>query len=167
MELKEIITMLFIILFSVCYGVMLYFKVKGNLLAAVSELIAIAEKTDLKGSEKMAQVVSSLYAMIPVPFKKLLTEERVQDIAQFVFDSMRKYAEEYKTKTEEQAKSESPETGDTIGRDIAIGIVSDLLEMTIEQMAEYAETHFGITLEESATEKDYIEVIVRNVLNKV
>lgn len=54
---------------------MLFFKVRGNVLGAVSELIALAEASGLTGSEKMSQVVNGLYVKIPTPLKKTFTPD--------------------------------------------------------------------------------------------
>lgn len=98
MEINEVINLGLVILCSAGFGVMLYFKVKGNLFAAVSELIAVAEATNLVGSEKMAQVVSELMNLVPMPLNKILTPEKLEVIAQYVFDWMRRYADEYMAK---------------------------------------------------------------------
>lgn len=95
MTYVQIINIVCYVLCVVLFGVMLYFKIRGNAVGAVSELIAMAEETDLAGSEKMALVVSKLYERIPAAFKGFLTEEKLQEIAQWVFDWMRKYALAY------------------------------------------------------------------------
>lgn len=109
MVANQIISLCLVILCFAGFGVMLYFKVKGNLFAAVSELIAIAEATNLAGTEKMAQVVSGLMAMVPAPLNKFLTAEKLEILAQYVFDWMRKYADEYMAKKLQEENSKTTE----------------------------------------------------------
>jgi len=95
-----IIEILIVVLCAVAYGVALYFRTKGDLFSAVTELIARAEESDLPGKEKMAGVVAELYKRVPEPFKGVLNEEAIRRIAQHVFDWMRQYANTYNNHTE-------------------------------------------------------------------
>ena len=75
MNVFDILEIVIVALCAITYGFMLYFKVKGNVLGAVSELIALAEETGLAGSEKMAKVVDELYEKVPGPLKRVLNKE--------------------------------------------------------------------------------------------
>ena len=96
MSIIEVLEILIVIICAITYGLMLYFKVKGNLAEGVSELIALAEKTGLPGNEKMTQVVETMYERVPKWLKKILNKHELEKIAQWVFDWMRRYADEYK-----------------------------------------------------------------------
>lgn len=100
MDFLSVLEIIVVVICAITYGFMLFFKVRGNVLGAVSELIALAEASGLTGSEKMSQVVNGLYVKIPAPLKKIFTPERLQSIAQTIFDWMRKYADEYKANSE-------------------------------------------------------------------
>jgi hypothetical protein len=100
MDFLSVLEIIVVVICAITYGFMLFFKVRGNVLGAVSELIALAEASGLTGSEKMSQVVNGLYVKIPTPLKKIFTPERLQSIAQTIFDWMRKYADEYKANSE-------------------------------------------------------------------
>ena len=101
----SVLEILIVIICAVTYGLMLYFKVKGNITEGVSELIALAEKTGLPGNEKMAQVVDAMYEKVPAWLKKILNKYELEKIAQWVFDWMRRYADSYKN--EESTKAET------------------------------------------------------------
>lgn len=58
----------------------------------VSYLITEAAKLDLTGAEKMSDVVDKLYQYVPDIFKKLFTKERLEKIAQSVYDTMKEFA---------------------------------------------------------------------------
>ena len=51
--------------------------------------------SDLLGPEKMGYVVKKLYETIPMPLRTIFTLERLQVLAQEVYDNMKKYALEY------------------------------------------------------------------------
>ena len=74
------------------YAVKIYFKIRGNVFEAASELIALAEGTGLDGAEKMALVVEELYNCIPAWLKKIFSRDDLQNIAQGVFNWMKQYA---------------------------------------------------------------------------
>lgn len=107
MSVIDVLEMLIVIICAVTYGLMLYFKVKGNLTEGVSELIALAEKTGLPGNEKMAQVVEAMYERVPKWLKKILNKYELEKIAQLVFDWMRKYADAYKEELSEQEETDA------------------------------------------------------------
>ena len=95
MTIINILEIMIVLICVFVYGFMLYFKVKGNLMEGVSELIALAEETGLPGNEKMEQVVNSMYEKVPKWLKKILNKHELEKIAQWIFDWMRKYADTY------------------------------------------------------------------------
>ena len=95
MEPDKIITIVSIALTVIVFAWGLSQRVRGDSAAAVSGFIAEAEKTGLLGSEKMALVVGWLYEMIPLPFKKILNKGSLENLAQKIFDYMKKYANAY------------------------------------------------------------------------
>lgn len=101
----------------VCYAIVFilgWFSItEKNIYSIVSKLIALAEETGLTGPEKMEMVVNGLYAIVPLAFKKILSKEKLQEIAQKVFDYMKSYALDYlaqkaKEQTKGQIKVERP-----------------------------------------------------------
>lgn len=67
MDFLSVLEIIVVVICAITYGFMLFFKVRGNVLGAVSELIALAEASGLTGTEKMSQVVNGLYVKIPAP----------------------------------------------------------------------------------------------------
>lgn len=106
MSFGEILDIILIILYVGGIAARAYLKARNNVSEAVSGLIAIAEESELTGPEKMAQVVAALNERVPVPFRGILTEERLEAIAQEVFNWMRLYAKN-RAKAEKK-KSEDP-----------------------------------------------------------
>ena len=92
MDKSVILNIVLIVLCAALYGLRLYFKTKGSVFEAASQFIAEIESSGLVGPEKMAYVVSRLFALIPIPLKSIFTESRLQEIAQEVFDTMKEYA---------------------------------------------------------------------------
>ena len=72
MDFLSVLEIIVVAICAITYGFMLFFKVRGNVLGAVSELIALAEASGLTGSEKMSQVVNGLYVKIPTPLEENL-----------------------------------------------------------------------------------------------
>ena len=95
MDIDKIIAIASFVLTIIVFAWGLYQKVKGDAAKSVSSLIAVAETTGLVGKDKMELVVSWLYEKIPVPFKTILSKDTLEDLAQGVFDYMRKYADAY------------------------------------------------------------------------
>lgn len=58
----------------------------------VSYLITEAAKLDLTGSQKMSEVVNELYGYVPAVFKKFFTKEKLEQIAQSVYNTMKEFA---------------------------------------------------------------------------
>lgn len=165
MEIMEIAGLCLVVLCGGAFGAMLYFKVKGNVLAAVSTLIAQWEETDLPGVEKMYNVVRQLYELVPAPLRKLLTKERLEAIAQHVFDWMRKYAEEYRKKLEvpTEGSTESVSTEDFSWQETAVEIIVEMMNMTLQQLKEMAIT-YGVDPEGLTLKKDFASAILRVML---
>lgn len=167
MSVTEIISVVMVVICAIVAGFMFYYRVRGNVFGAVSELIAIAETTGLAGPEKMAQVVASLAKMVPAWLRKVLTDKRLEKIAQWVFDWTRKYADEYRKKLAASPDGElTEEETDALGASAAADLISSLFNMTKEPLKKKAE-EYGVKLEGAETNKDIIEAIVLAVLNKV
>lgn len=95
MTTSQIINIVLIVLCAAVYGVTLYFKTRGSATEAAEQLIAEIEQSGLLGKDKMAFVVSRLVEMIPFPLRSVFTVARLQELAQEVFDNMKRYALEY------------------------------------------------------------------------
>ena len=166
MNALKIVEIIIILLCVIVYGFMLYFKVKGNVVGAVSELIVLAEKTGLSGSEKMAQVVDALYSKIPAFLRKTFTKDRLKDIAQWVFDWMQKYADTYAEKSKDDAsEAELKETAIAVSTEAVAELVSELMNAGLHELQEKAVEH-GIITDGLKTKKEYIHAIILAVLNK-
>ena len=85
MTTAQIVNIVLVVLCAAVYGVSLYFKTRGSATEAATQFIAEIENSGLIGAEKMAYVVSQLYAIIPAPLKAVFTEERLRILAQAVF----------------------------------------------------------------------------------
>lgn len=86
LEVIAIITFIFLVGFL---------DIKAKMFIDIEQLIAEAEKLDTTGAHKMEYVVGKIYTAL-VPFAKAyFTKERIQSIAQAVFDRIRAYAENY------------------------------------------------------------------------
>ena len=166
MGLLDIIEIIIIAVCAITYGFMLYFKVKGNVLGAVSELIALAEETGLTGSEKMAQVVAALYEKVPGPLKKILNEPCLEKIAQTIFNWMRKYSDEYQ---KSQQKEPTPiKSEDEIRAEVAAAaadLVSELLKLTVAELKEKAEAD-GVELNGATRKDDIMKAFLAELLKK-
>ncbi len=106
MTTAQIINIVLIVLCAAVYGVSLYFKTKGSAAEAATQFIAEIENSGLVGPEKMKFVVEQLVEMIPAPLKTVFTAERLQILAQEVFDNMKKYALEYLARMDAEDKQE-------------------------------------------------------------
>ena len=95
MDIDSIISIVSLALTVIIFAWSLYEKTKGDATASVSALIAMAESTGLTGPEKMAMVVDRLYERIPVVFKRILSKQALETLAQWIFDYMKKYAVAY------------------------------------------------------------------------
>ncbi len=67
----------------------------------IVNLIAEAEKMTVPGEEKMKYVVGRIYVSLNSLAQAYFTKERIESIAQKLFDKIRAYAEEYKKRKKE------------------------------------------------------------------
>ena len=166
MSFFEILEIIVIILCVVAYGFMLYFKVRGNIVGAVSELIALAEKTGLAGREKMAQVVEALYDKVPSLLRKILNKNRLQAIAQWIFDWMREYANAYiEASKDDDTAEESKATAVEIGTEAIAELVAELMNAGLAELQEKAK-EYGVITDGLKTKKEYVQAIIRAAINK-
>lgn len=90
--IKIIIEVVAVVLIVFAMGFM---KLKEDLSIDIVKLIAEAETKPLTGAEKMQWLVSTIYDTT-IPFAKAyFTRERIQKLAQMIFDNIRAYAERY------------------------------------------------------------------------
>ena len=153
MNVFDILEIVIVALCAITYGFMLYFKVKGNVLGAVSELIALAEETGLAGSEKMAKVVDELYEKVPGPLKRVLNKECLEKITQTIFDWMRRYTTEYQKK---QQEASVPAAAD---------LISELLKLTVADLKAKA-NEYGVELNGATRRDDIVKAILVELLKK-
>lgn len=170
MSFLQIADIILIVLCVGGYAAQMYFKVRGNVLAAVSELVATAEKTGLTGPEKMEQVVAGLYEKVPAPLKKILTEDRLRDIAQGIFNWMRKYADAYIKATEQSETPEEREdsfeaAASQLNVDAVSELIASLYGLGLEALRAAAE-EYGVTVGPKDQKRDIIQAIIVAVLNK-
>lgn len=170
MSFLQIADIILIVLCVFGYAAQIYFKVRGNVLAAVSELVATAEETGLTGQEKMTQVVAGLYEKVPAPLKKFLTEARLRDIAQGIFNWMRKYADAY---TKASEGSATPEEHDEAFKDAVSQLnveaasewIANLYGLGMEAIKKKAE-EYGIAVGPNDQERDIVQAIIVAILYK-
>lgn len=105
MTTAQIINIVLVVLCAAVYGVGLYFKTRGSAAEAATQFIAEIEDSGLVGAEKMAFVVGQLVGMIPFPLKSVFTAERLQELAQEIFDNMKQYALEYLRRIDEEQET--------------------------------------------------------------
>ena len=75
--------------------IMGFLKLKETTELDIVKLIAEAETKPLTGAEKMQWLVATVYdAMVPIA-KAYFTKDRIQKLAQMIFDYIRKYADKY------------------------------------------------------------------------
>lgn len=164
MTILEIVDLIVVILCVVTYAVMMYFKVKGNVLEAVSELIAMAETTGLSGNEKMKQVVGQLMEKIPAPLRKFLSEEVVRKLAQYIFDWMRKYADNYLESKKEPDSEKAMEELKQMTIDTTAALVTELLDMSAEALLQKA-GEVGVQVNADTSKEECVKQILLTVLN--
>lgn len=72
------------------------YSIKANLTGQVAKYIKDAEgHSDLSGEEKMKLVIGWMRDFIPRAFNVVFTDEVLQQIAQNIFNDMKKYANRY------------------------------------------------------------------------
>lgn len=162
MDLMNIVEIVVVIICAISYGMMLYFKVKGNIAEGVSELIALAEKTGLSGSKKMEQVVNAMYDKVPACLKKLLNKYELEKIAQWVFDWMRKYAEAYAKASEAEENAEAAKK--KANSETLAALIGELLDKSLNELKEKA-SEYGLSVEDCTTKEEIIEMIVSKIMN--
>ena len=160
MDYVQIINVVCYVLCVILFAVMLFFKVRGNVVGAVSELIAMAEETDFAGSEKMAIVVAKLSQKVPAAFRGILSEERLQEIAQWIFDWMRKYALAY---INSQTVEDSTDIEDA-NHAILEEMVNGLSSLGVDALREIA-SRIGVEIE-GKSEDEIIKGIILSCLLK-
>ena len=165
MNVFDILEIVIVALCAITYGFMLYFKVKGNVLGAVSELIALAEETGLAGSEKMAKVVDELYEKVPGPLKRVLNKECLEKIAQTIFDWMRRYTTEYQKKQEASVPVKSEEETKAEMVAAAADLISELLKLTVADLKAKA-NEYGVELNGATRRDDIVKAILVELLKK-
>ena len=165
MSILEIIDLIVTVLCIIAYAMVVYFKVKGDLVGSVSELIALAEQSGLAGSEKMEKVVSQLSEMVPAPLKKFLPESTLQKIAQNMFDWIRRYAYNYIEAKKESDEKKAQEILFAENADTTADLLLDLMNLGFEQLAEKARAN-GIDVDESMSREQIIRSIILAALKK-
>lgn len=164
--LFDVLEIAVVVLCAITYGLMLYFKVKGNLMGGVSELIALAESTGLAGKEKMSQVVDAMFDKVPAPLKKVLTKNCLEKIAQTIFDWMRRYSDEYRKNQDGEAPPKKTEEQIKIELTAAAGsLVADLLKLTSAELRELAEKRC-IELNGATRKDDILKAVLVALLNQ-
>jgi len=165
MTTMQIVDIVVFVLCIIGYAVLIYFKVRGNLVEAVSELIAAAEKTGLAGSDKMAMVVAQLANMVPAPLKGFLTEKMLQTLAQHIFDWMKQYALNYieakKAETEEEQEKKLFEKN----AETTANVLVDLIKLSKDALIQKAESR-DLVLTGDESKDDLIKMIVLAVLKE-
>ena len=148
------------------YGLMIYFKVRGDLVGSLAELIAAAETSGLANSEKMAQVVTRLAEMIPAPLRGFVTESVLRKLAQGIFDWMRAYANNYiEAKKEKDLEEQQKKLYEKNAKTTA-AIVAELMKLTRNALLEKAAAEYDIEMEPTASKEDVIKAIVYAALTK-
>ena len=72
------------------------YNIKANLTGQVAKYIKDAEgHADLTGEEKMALVIGWMRDFVPRAFNVVFTDEVLEQIAQNIFNDMKKYANKY------------------------------------------------------------------------
>ena len=153
MTFFTIFSIVVIVLFITAMLAAAYFAIKAVLTGDVSQLVALAEMTTLPGPEKMAQHV-------PKAFRAILTEERLEAIAQGIFNWMRKYAEEYISAIK---KPEPEQEIKQISEEAIAETIAELLNMTAQALAERARA-YGIEVNPKTTKKETAMEIIKAIL---
>ncbi len=98
MTVNEILNIVLTVLVVAMGAYSTYLSTGKDIYSKVSYLINEAKNLDLIGKEKMALVVEQLYNIVPLPWKKFLTKEKLESIAQGVYDNMNAFAQKNKNK---------------------------------------------------------------------
>ena len=165
MDTMQIIEIVVCVLCVIGYVVLAYFKVRGNVVEMVSELIAAAEATGLAGSDKMAMVVSKLFELVPAPFKAVLTEKMLQTIAQRIFNWMKQYALNYIEAKKEEDEEKQKQKLFEQNADTTAAVLVDLIKLSKEALIEKAE-NCNLQLTGNESKDELIKQIVLAVLKE-
>ena len=170
MDMTGIISIVLAVLCVAIYALHIFIKAKGDLAASASELIAIMEGSGLAGPEKMRLVVSELYKQVPAPLKKILTEDKLTDLAQGVFALMRRYADTYVAavksgNTAEERDEAVKESASKLKAEAVSGLISGLYGLGLDALRVKAE-ETGAKIAPEDSERDIVQAIVAAVLNK-
>jgi len=76
------------------YTLYIFSRVQGAAAGAISE----SEEEGKSGKEKFKNAVDSVYALVPVPMRVIITREIVENIIQATFDKVERYACKQKQK---------------------------------------------------------------------
>jgi len=169
MTFLEIADIALIVLCAITYGLQIYFKVKSNVVEAVSELIALAETTGLAGHDKMMMVVEGLFKKIPKPLQSVLTKDKLETLAQHIFNWMRRYADTYAKVTAESKPEEREENMKNAFEEVTMGeitsLVSELLEMSLEELRKKAK-EYGVDINMDAGSNEIVRAIIDKIIEK-
>lgn len=92
---QELITILGTVGIVVLGFLVSYFKTKSNIIGYVAQFISDAEETYKEytkaGEIKFNLVVDRLYALVPAPFKPILSREVLGVMVQGVFEQVQKF----------------------------------------------------------------------------
>ncbi len=160
MNVDQIIMILSFVLTVAAFAWGLYEKVKGNAAASASAFIAQVESTGLLGKEKMALVVSWLYDLVPAPLKSVLSKEALEDLAQHIFDYMKKYANAYIESHGDKGK----EAYTSVNDELAAEAADRLLELGPAGLHAMA-SMLGVDLTAKSDAK-IVKDVVHNLLNR-
>lgn len=92
MTWEIILTVVFAVLTIVGIFVSYYFYVKNKITKAIAGEIDNAEKEDVEGPKKKAEVIAQLQTLIPAVLKPFITYAVLDKLVQTVFDGIERYA---------------------------------------------------------------------------
>ena len=88
----EVINIILTVLVVAVSAYAAYKKMGATIPEKAAYLIAQCAKLDLLGAEKMQIVVDKLYENVPTAFKSILTKQKLQTIAQSIYDKMKAFS---------------------------------------------------------------------------
>ena len=93
---KDVVSVILFIISIIAVLKSIVHAIKANLIEQAIKYIQQAEgKANLTGPEKMDLVISWMKDIVPRLFKVVFSEKVLKQIAQNVFDDMKKYAKKY------------------------------------------------------------------------
>lgn len=72
-----------------------YFQVRKKIVEQAEQEISNAQDVTKDNAERMAYVVNQLYSIVPVPLRVILTKDKIEILAQEVFDRIKEYAKKH------------------------------------------------------------------------